>query len=80
MIHRLKKRNNVWLIEAVSNGFWIFRRKFPLLRIVRYNNMISFYGMFTYDIADFEVNKLKSKLEIYLENCRKQSYDTFTKS
>ncbi|SEB48297.1 hypothetical protein SAMN04489761_0974 [Tenacibaculum sp. MAR_2009_124] len=78
--HRIKKKKDEWLIEAVSNGFWIFKRKFPLLRIVRNNNRISFYGMFTYDFPDFELHQLKSKLDTYLSNCKKQSYDTFTKS
>lgn len=79
--HRLKKGKGVWNIEAVSSGFWIFRKRFPLLSIYKWkNNKIKFLGMYTHNITEFDVSELESKLDLYLTNCKNQSNDTFTQS
>lgn len=78
--YRLKRSNNEWLLEAVSWGFWIFRRKYPLLRIKRNGNTINFSGMFTYTIAEFNVELIENKLSEYLEICKKQRRNVFIKS
>lgn len=81
VVHKIRKRKNVWSIDAVSNGFWIFKRRFPLLRISRArNNSIKFSGMFTNTIQDFKIDQLEEKLNEYLIICKSQPQDVFTKS
>ena len=80
VVHQLRKRDNEWLIEAISDGFWIFKKRFPLLRITREMNKISFAGMFTHTIHDFEVEQLEEKLNEYLKICKNQPEDVFTNS
>ena len=78
--HQLKKSKNTWLIEAVSSGFWIFKSKFPLLKISLKNNKITFSGMFTYNFSPFKAELLEEKLAEYMTTCKKQPKDVFTKS
>ncbi len=78
--HQIRKRKNEWLIEGVSNGFWIFKRRFPLLRITRRRNLINFAGVFTSSIHDFKEEQLEEKLNEYLEICKSQPHDVFIKS
>jgi len=78
--YKLKKENNGWTINAVSNGFWVFKKKFPLLRITKTNDQITFSGMFTSTINQFSLDKLEEKLEVYLDICKKQPENVFTKS
>lgn len=78
--HQVRKRGNEWLIEAVSSGFWIFKRRFPLLRITKRHNLINFAGIFTSSIRDFKEEQLEEKLNEYLEICKNQPHDVFIKS
>jgi hypothetical protein len=78
--YRVKKKRDEWLIEAVSDGFWIFRRRYPLLRITRNDNRIRFAGMFTSTIPDFDINLLEEKLDEYLVICKNQPKNVFTES
>ncbi|KAA1248030.1 hypothetical protein [Aquimarina sp. RZ0] len=78
--HQVRRRNNEWLIEGVSSIFWIFKKRFPLLKISRKNDRISFKGLFTAAFSDFDVSLIESKLKEYMEICKKQPKDVFVKS
>ncbi len=77
--YRIKKAKNIWIIEAVSSGFWIFKKRFPLLRITKKNTMVNFSGLFTSTISDFKIDQLEDKLHTYLEICKNQPRDVFIK-
>ena len=78
--HRVRRKKNIWIIEAVSSGFWIFRRKFLLLKITLKKNKLNFSGLYTYSILDFEESLLEDKLKEYLNTCKKTPHDVFVKS
>ena len=78
--YRLKSSLDKWKVEAVTKGFWIFRKKFPLLEITRKKGIVNFSGMFTYSIPDFNENELEKKLEEYLAICKSVPQDVFIKS
>jgi len=78
--HQIKRKNDEWLIEGVSVIFWIFKKRFPLLRIKRKNNLINFTGLFTHSFPDFEVALIEDKLKEYIEICKEQPEDVFVKS
>ncbi|MEW7292473.1 hypothetical protein [Aquimarina sp. 2304DJ70-9] len=78
--HQIRRKNNEWLIEGVSTIFWVFKRRFPLLRINRINDKIRFTGLFTSSFLDFDIQLVESQLQEYLEICKKQPEDVFTKS
>lgn len=75
--YQIRKRRNAWQVDAVSDGFWIFKKRFPLLRISQNQGKIRFSGPFTADISDFEPKLLKQKLDEYMEICKKQPADVF---
>jgi hypothetical protein len=77
--YRIKKQPNEWLIEAVDNGFWIFKKRFPLLRINKNNSEFSFSGMFTSSFRNFPQEELEEKLNQYLSICKSQTNNVFTK-
>jgi hypothetical protein len=78
--HRVRIKKNVWIIEAVSSGFWVFKRKFLLLRITIKKDKLNFAGLYTFSILDFEESLLEEKLKEYLNICKKTPHDAFVKS
>ncbi|PKV48023.1 hypothetical protein ATE84_5316 [Aquimarina sp. MAR_2010_214] len=78
--HQIRRKKNEWLIEGVSTVFWIFKKRFPLLRINRINDKIRFTGVFTSSFLDFDITLIESQLKEYLEICKKQPEDVFAKS
>ncbi|GAA3519291.1 hypothetical protein GCM10022393_36830 [Aquimarina addita] len=78
--YRVKRKQNTWTIEAVSNGFWIFRRKFLLLKITPKKNNLNFTGLYTTSIRDFEESLLSQKLKDYLNTCKKLPHNAFVRS
>lgn len=78
--HRVRRKKNSWIIEAVSSGFWIFRRKFMLFRITVKKDKLNFSGLYTSSILDFEESLLENKLKEYLTICKKMPHDVFVKS
>jgi hypothetical protein len=78
--HRVRRKNNAWIIEAISSGFWVFRRKFLLLRITIKKDKLNFSGLYTSSILDFEESLLESKLKEYLNICKNTPHDVFIKS
>ncbi|WP_062057933.1 hypothetical protein [Aquimarina longa] len=78
--YRLKQKNNSWLIEAVSSGFWIFKKRFLLLRITKTNNKINFSGLYTSSIPDFEESLIEEKLKKYIEICKSLPQNAFVNS
>lgn len=73
----VKKSRDKWSILAISHGFWIFKRKFPLFKISRFNGQINFSGLYTSSILDFKESLLKEKLEEYLDCCKKLPQNAF---
>ncbi|MBL56693.1 MAG: hypothetical protein CMP61_05855 [Flavobacteriales bacterium] len=80
VVYQVRKSKNIWLIEAVNNGFWIFKKRFPLFKITRKKDKINLTGLFTHSIKDFELKDLENKLKLYLSICKNQPNDIFTKS
>ncbi|MEZ5038852.1 MAG: hypothetical protein R2828_03140 [Saprospiraceae bacterium] len=76
----VKKTSHKWKILAVSNGIWIFKKKFPLFEISRAKGKMSINGLFTQSIPDFETSMLAENLEKYLEHCKKLPQDAFVRS
>lgn len=79
--YRVKVTKKDWQIYAVSNGFWIFKSKFPLFRIIKLDHKLSFAGLYTEDLASIPIsaNQLKEQLDRYLHKCEKLPQDAFTK-
>lgn len=77
--HRVRRKKNIWIIEAVSSGFWIFRQKFLLLKITLKKDKLNFSGLYTSSIQDFEESLLEDKLKEYLNICKKMPHDVFIK-
>ena len=78
--YRFKRKGNEWLIEAVSSGFWIFKSKFPLLRVKKGKDKMTFLGMFTAKFKPFAPAELEEQLEAYLNTCKSQPKNVFTSS
>lgn len=78
--HRVRRKKNTWIIEAVTNGFWIFRRKFLLFKITIKKDKINFSGLYTSTIPDFKEPLLEVKLKKYLNICKKTPRNVFVKS
>lgn len=76
----VKKTSDKWKILAVNNGFWVFKKKFPLFEISRAKGKMGFNGLFTQSIPDFETSMLAENLEKYLEHCKKLPQDAFVRS
>ena len=78
--HRVKRKNNTWTIEAVSSGFWIFKKRFLLLRITRNRRNVNFSGLFTPSISNFKDSEIEEKLKEYLKTCKALPQNIFVKS
>lgn len=78
--HIAEKSENEWNIMGITKGFWIFKKKFPLLKINKFGNKISFSGLYTNNITDFDESLLEQKLEQYLETCKNLPQNAFIRS
>ncbi|MEM1136271.1 MAG: hypothetical protein AAGI07_10570, partial [Bacteroidota bacterium] len=52
--YRVRSKSNIWFIEAVTDGFWIFKKRFPLIRITRNKDMVDITGVHTGSIRNFK--------------------------
>lgn len=79
--YEVKKSGDVWKVDAVSDGFWIFKSRFPLLEVHRKESgMATLKGMYTKTFGDFEEALLEEKLEAYMAVCKALPQDAFIKS
>ncbi|THB80112.1 MAG: hypothetical protein D3926_08775 [Desulfobacteraceae bacterium] len=79
--YMVKQKKNKWEIYAQSKGFWIFKSKFPLIRIEKKHDQVLISGMFTEAIASpFDPSELKAKLDQYLIICQNLPKDAFVRS
>jgi hypothetical protein len=78
--HKVRRKNNSWTVEAMTSGFWIFRRKFLLFKITLKKDKLNFSGLYTSSFPDFEESLLKNNLKKYLNICKKTPRDVFVKS
>lgn len=72
-----KKRGRHWKITGKSEGFWIFRRTFPLFKIMQSNDKFTFKGLYVKNMTDFGADQLKEKLDEYLNICKNLPHDVF---
>lgn len=75
-----KKARKGWKIYAQSNGFWIFKKRFPLVSIVMRKDGLALEGLYVKGISTFPASELKEKLEEYTEICKKLARDIFVNS
>lgn len=69
--YEMKRYNNTWKIYGVSeNGFWIFKKKFPLLDLVKSQDKIIFKGLYTSTIPTATADNFQECLDKYIEVCK----------
>ncbi|MFK7924312.1 MAG: hypothetical protein AB8H47_20310 [Bacteroidia bacterium] len=80
--YQAKKRSDGWQIRAVTKGFWIFKKKFPLMEIKVQPGTISFKGLFTQDLKPVDPNPdaLYAELQRYIGICQALPQDAFLNS
>ena len=78
--YEVKKSGKTWKIQAVSSGFWIFKKRFPLLTIQWKKGEFHLKGLYIKDMKRFEDSLLGSKLSKYLEKCRSLPQNAFIRS
>ena len=76
----VRKWRRTWRIEAVGRGFWIFRARFPLLKIKKYDHVVKVSGLYSNSISEFKVNLIDEKLKEYLLICQRLPRDVFIRS
>lgn len=80
--YEAKKGKGGWQIRAVTKGFWIFKKKFPLMEIKVQAGTISFKGLFTEDLNPVDPNPddLYTELQRYIGICKALPQDAFLNS
>ena len=78
--YMVKKRGKSWKIFAQSKGFWIFKKRFPLVQVKRIQERYTLEGLYVKGMAPFEPTELKQKLEDYTETCKNLPRDVFINS
>ena len=77
--YKVSNDGDVWEVNA-ERGFWVFKSKYPLIRITKDGDMASISGLYTKALGDFEASQIEEKLDAYIEICRKLPQDAFVKS
>ncbi len=70
--YEAKKRKTGWQVRAVTKGFWIFKKKFPLMEINVQPGTISFKGLYAQGLKPIDINpdELKRELNSYIKTCK----------
>ena len=77
----LKEQKDRYRVIGLSNGgFWIFRKRFPLLDIEIKGNELKFKGLYTSTIPTATKETLKECLDKYLDICKKLPQNAFIKN
>ncbi len=76
----VRKWRSTWRIEAVGRGFWIFRARFPLIKIKKSDHFVTVTGLYSQSISKFDVNLIDQKLKEYLLICKRLPRDVFIRS
>ena len=77
--YELKSKSDNWSIDAVTKGWWIFKTRFPLLKITRKDQKITFSGLYTESIKPFDSANLKENLDKYISICKALPQDAFVR-
>jgi len=80
--YEAKKRKKGWQVRAVTKGFWIFKKKFPLMEINVQDGTVSFKGLFTQDLnpVDAHPDDLYKELQRYIGICKDLPPNAFVNS
>ncbi|WNJ18387.1 hypothetical protein [Pontibacter sp. G13] len=78
--YRVRKSFGKWQVEAVTKGFWIFRRKYPLLKFAREEDVTEIWGLYAKELGKVHDDDLAEALRGYQEKCRKLPHNAFVRS
>lgn len=74
--YKAKKSGTKWKIRAESKGFWIFKKRFPLFKLIRLKDKLAMEGLYV-KILPFETAELEGQLNDYTEKCKNLARDIF---
>lgn len=77
VIYKVEKKTSRWDIYAESKTLFIFKKKFPLFRILNNDGMIMFEGLFTKNFKPFKAQDIDTYLNQYIENCMNKPHNAF---